>query len=102
MVGSHAPTIGVPPGLGLHEELERLTEAGLGTAEALRAATLHPARYLDRLYELGTVEEGKWADLVLLDADPLEDIENARRIRAVMVEGVLLDRARLDSLLASR
>lgn len=99
MAGSHAPTHFIPPGLGLHEELERLSEAGLGPAEALRTATLHPARYLGRLDELGTVEEGKLADLVLLDANPLVDIRNTRRVRAVVVDGTLLEPPRLEALL---
>ena len=100
MAGSHAPAPFVPPGLGLHEELERFSEAGLGPAEALRTATLHPARYMGRLNELGTVEEGKLADLVLLDANPLEDITHTREIAAVVVDGRYLDRGRLDRLLA--
>ncbi len=100
LAGSHAPIPLIPHGYGLHQELARLSEAGLGPVEALRAATLHPARYLDRLNELGTVEEGKLADLVLLDGNPLEDITNTRHIRAVVVNGRLYRRADLDQLFA--
>ncbi len=68
--------------------------------EALQTATRNPARFLDRTHDLGTVEPGKLADLVLLDADPLADIHNTRAIRAVVLGGSLLDRAALDRLLA--
>lgn len=100
LAGSHAPIPLIPHGYGLHQELARLSEAGLGPAEALRTATLHPARIMGRLDELGTVEEGKLADLVLLDADPLEDIRHTREIRAVVMDGRLLDRQALDQMRA--
>ena len=83
------------PGSSVHEELEHLVEAGLSPLEALQAATLNPARYLEREQELGTVETGKIADLVLLEANPLEAIGNIRRIRAVIANGRYLDRAAL-------
>jgi imidazolonepropionase-like amidohydrolase len=96
--------IGAPllvPGFSLHDELELLVRvAGMTPAEALRAATLTPARVLGRADSLGTVEPGRLADLVLLDADPLADIRNTRRIHAVVADGRLLDRAALDALLA--
>lgn len=96
--------IGAPllvPGFSLHDELELLVRvAGMTPPEALRAATLTPARVLGRADSLGTVEPGKLADLVLLDADPLADIRNTRRIHAVVADGRLLDRAALDGLLA--
>jgi imidazolonepropionase-like amidohydrolase len=88
------------PGFGLHEELVWLVRAGLTPLEALQAATRNPARFLGRERDLGTVEPGKLADLVLLDADPLADIHNTRTIRAVVLGGMLLDRAALDRLLA--
>jgi imidazolonepropionase-like amidohydrolase len=74
-------------------------EAGLTPLEALRTATLNPARYLEATDSLGTVEAGKLADLVLLEANPLEDIANAQRIRAVVLNGCILDRDALDALL---
>jgi imidazolonepropionase-like amidohydrolase len=96
--------IGAPllvPGFSLHDELELLVRvAGMTPPEALRAATLTPARVLGRADSLGTVEPGRLADLVLLDADPLADIRNTRRIHAVVADGRLLDRAALDALLA--
>ncbi|MDQ3985038.1 MAG: amidohydrolase family protein, partial [Actinomycetota bacterium] len=75
-------------------------EAGLTPLKALQAATLNPARVLDLENSLGTVEARKLADLVLLDANPLEDISNTRRIRAVVADGRLYRRADIDRLLA--
>lgn len=86
------------PGRSLHEELELLVRAGLAPLDALRAATLEPARYLEAADSLGTVEAGRVADLVLLDANPIDAIGNTRRIRAVVRGGTVLDRAALDSL----
>ena len=88
-------------GFSLHDELVLLVESGLSPADALRAATIHAASFLGRTSELGTVEKGKRADLVLLDADPLTDIRNTSRIHAVILDGKLLDRTRLDEELAA-
>lgn len=87
------------PGFAFHQELELLVRAGLTPLEALQTATLNAARYLGREAEMGTVEEGRMADLVLLDANPLEDIRNTRRIEAVVLDGRLLDREELDRIL---
>ncbi len=87
-------------GFGIHDELEELVSAGLTPDEALRTATLHPARFLGRGDELGAVKAGYLADLVLLDADPLKDIRNTRHIRAVVANGRLFRRADLDKILA--
>jgi len=65
----------------------------------LQTATRNPAEFMDRLADLGTVERGKLADLVLLDANPLDDIANTRRISAVVLAGRYLDRPALDRLL---
>ena len=89
------------PGLSLHEELVRLVEAGLTPLAALQAATRNPARVLGLADSLGRIEVGKLADLVLLDANPLEDIRNTQKIRAVVADGQLYRRADLDQLLAS-
>jgi hypothetical protein len=99
-----ATDVGVPlqiPGLGLHRELMRLVEAGLTPLEALQAATLNPARVLHLADSLGTVEAGKLADLVLLDANPLEDISNTRRISVVVADGRVYRRPDLDRLLGA-
>jgi imidazolonepropionase-like amidohydrolase len=100
LAGSDTPNAFVFPGFGLHEEMQLLVESGLTSLEALQAATINPARFLGAADSLGTVEEGKLADLVLLDANPLEDITNTQRIRAVIADGRLYRRVELDRLLA--
>jgi imidazolonepropionase-like amidohydrolase len=82
-----------PVGTTLHRELELLVEAGLTPAEALRTATIEPARVLGVDDQLGTVEPGKLADLVLLAANPLDDISNTRRIEAVVSRGRIVSRS---------
>lgn len=94
-----AAAVAVLPGSSLHTEMEYLVEAGLTPMEALQTATLNPAEFLGRQKEMGTVAKGKIADLVLLDANPLQDIRNTRRISAVILNGRLLDRAELDRML---
>src|SRR5262249_6488016 len=76
-------------GFGVHDEMELLVKAGLTPREALMAATRNPVEFLGRLDSAGTVEVGKRADLVLLDADPLADIRYTRKIAAVVVRGKL-------------
>jgi imidazolonepropionase-like amidohydrolase len=88
------------PGFSVHDELALMVEAGLTPMEALQTATRHPARYLDRLADLGTVEKSKSADLVLLDANPLDDIKNTNRIAAVVTRGKLLSRETIRKMLA--
>ncbi|MBL8272005.1 amidohydrolase family protein [Steroidobacter sp.] len=81
------------PGSGFHDEMLELRKAGLSNAAILRAATLSAAEYLGREAEFGTVEPGKAADLVILNADPVQNIENAAKIEAVVLNGRLLARA---------
>jgi imidazolonepropionase-like amidohydrolase len=73
--------------------------AGFTPMEALQTATLNPAKFLG-MEDLGTIEKGKLADLVLLDANPLDDIRNTQKIAAVFVNGRYLSRAELDKMLA--
>jgi len=89
----------VLPGWSLHEELALLAESGLTNMEALQTATRNPARYFGILQETGTVEVGKSADLILLDADPLEDIRNTQKINTVVMRGHYYSRADLDAML---
>ena len=86
-------------GTSLHEELRMLMEAGLTPLEALQAATRNPADFLGRKNE-GAIAPGYAADLVLLDADPIENIANTRKIRAVVLSGRYFARDELDGMLA--
>jgi hypothetical protein len=88
------------PGFSLHDELGLLVEAGLTPMEALQAATYNPAKFLGITDSLGTIDTGKIADLVLLEANPLEDIGNTRKIAAVVVGGKYYPRSTLDEMLA--
>ena len=94
------PGVYVFPGFSLHEELQRFVAAGFTPMEALQTATLNPAKFLGIDDRLGTIEKGKLADLVLLDANPLDDIRNTQKIAAVIVNGRYLSRADLDRMLA--
>jgi hypothetical protein len=89
----------VLPGFGLHEELALLVESGLTPMEALQSATRNPARYFNKLDEVGTVEAKKSADLVLLNANPLEDIRNTQKIEAVIMRGHYYSRKDLSAML---
>ena len=88
------------PGFSLHDELALLVKAGLTPAESLRAATLNPAKFFGLDQTLGTIEKGKLADLVLLEANPLEDIRNTQKIDAVIMNGRFYDRKALDKMLS--
>jgi hypothetical protein len=88
LAGSDQPiSTDVPP---IHDELVALVQAGMTPLEALQAATRNPAEFFGRLATEGTVQVGKRANLVLLDADPLRDISNTRRVAAVILRGRLL------------
>lgn len=87
------------PGLALHFELSTFAKVGLSPLAALQTATLNPAKYFDIEDDFGSIAEGRYADLLLLDADPLEDINNTRKIAAVISRGKYLDRQNLDQML---
>jgi imidazolonepropionase-like amidohydrolase len=87
-------------GSAVHDELAEFVKAGLTPMQALQTATRNAADYLGKLDSMGTVERGKLADFVLLDANPLEAISNTQKISAVVLNGQLLDRKALDRLLA--
>lgn len=93
-----AAGVRVYPGFSLHEELGLLVQAGLTPMQALQAATSNPARFLG-FTDTGTIAKGKRADLVLLDANPLDDIASTKKIRSVVLAGHYLSREDLDELL---
>ena len=101
MAGTDTPIGYLTPGLSLHEELHQLVESGLSPLEALKTATLNPAIYFNLENELGWIGENTWADLVILDANPLDKIDNTRRINGVVKQGEYYDRKRLDHLLTN-
>ena len=90
MAGTDNGTAYLVPGFSLHDELARLSQAGLSNMRVLQTATLEPARYLG-VRDRGTIERGNVADLVLLDADPLRDIRNTTAINSVVVRGQVID-----------
>ena len=100
MAGTDTTAPYVFPGSALHEELALFVQAGLSPMQALQAATKNSAEFLGKLQTQGTIEQGKFADMVLLDANPLTDIHNTQKIGSVILRGKLLDRTALDELLA--
>ena len=100
MAGSDANDTMIVPGFSLHRELGLLRQAGLGPMEVLRSATTVPAMYLGRTDIYGGISPGKEADLVLLDANPLDSIGNSAGIFTVVSNGRVFGRAELDALLA--
>jgi len=92
---------GLVPGFCLHDELEWFTKAGFSPLQALQTATINPARFLGREDTQGTIEVGKRADLILLEANPLIDIRNVARIENVVVRGKLVTKAGIDKILST-
>jgi imidazolonepropionase-like amidohydrolase len=102
MAGSDVAVLNIFPGPSLHQELRLFVDSvGMSPLEALQSATRKPAEWLGLADSVGTIESGKIADLVLLDANPLDDITNTRRIAAVVLRGQLFQRKDLDALLAA-
>jgi imidazolonepropionase-like amidohydrolase len=102
MTGTDSPLRNSPPGFGVHEELTLLTRGGMSPFHAIRAATYEPVLYLGLLGSAGTIEAGKIADLVLLDANPLVNINNMRLIRGVVANGRWFDDRARRALLEPR
>jgi hypothetical protein len=100
LAGTDTPNPYTYPGFSLHDELQLLVTAGLSSKEALETATRRAAQFLGVAQDFGSIEEGKIANLILLDANPLADIGNTTKIRAVILRGKLFDKAKLDELLA--
>jgi len=101
MAGTDSTAPNVIPGFSLHEDLAYLVQAGLTPMQALQAATARPAEFLHRTAEQGIIATGKRADLVLLDANPLDNIHNTQKIHAVLLNGKLFERNDLDALLVA-
>ena len=97
MAGTDATEVGPVSGFGMHHELQEFVSDGLTPYQALETATTHPARYLRQSDEVGSIEVGKRADLLLLTANPLADISNTQKIAGVMVRGRWLDAKDLTS-----
>jgi len=88
MAGTDTPIALLTPGLSLHEELAVLVEdVGLSTIDVLKMATILPAKYFNMEDELGSIKESMWADLLILNANPLEDIQNTKQIHTVFKQG---------------
>jgi imidazolonepropionase-like amidohydrolase len=100
MVGTDLIVPGVIPGFAVHEEMAIWQDAGIPPADVLRSATLVPARFMGLDHRLGTIAVGKAASMVLLRADPLEDMRNAQQIEGVFLRGEHFSRQELDQLLA--
>ena len=83
------------PGHTLHRELELYVKAGLTPLEAIQTATITPARVMKLENEVGTIEAGKRADVIILDANPLDHISNIRKVRFVVTQGRLFDCSKL-------
>ena len=99
-LGSDAPQLWNVPGFSVHRELRSLVDAGLTPYQALRTGTKNVSSYLKTESTTGTIAAGKRADLVLLDGNPLVNIDNSTRIAGVMVNGRWLPRAAIDKRLA--
>ena len=99
LLGTDAMNTGVIPGFSAHDELADLVAAGLSRWEALHAATVNGAEFLGQPGDRGTVAVGQKADLLLLDANPFDDIANSRRIAGVMVRGRWLSREDIAAML---
>lgn len=101
MAGTDSAAPNVYPGFSLHQSIAELVDAGLTPLQALQSATTRPAEFLKLSAKQGTIAPGQRADLVLLDANPLENIHNTQEIFAVILKGKILDRQALDAFLES-
>jgi imidazolonepropionase-like amidohydrolase len=99
LAGTDSTVPGVVPGFALHDELEALSRSGMSNWQVLESTTRLACEWLRVDTDRGTVEAGKRADLLLLDADPLADVGNTRKIDAVIVGGRYLTRRELDRML---
>lgn len=99
LAGTDTPIAFLTPGFSLHKELEMLVKGGLEPLEAIASATLLPAQYFGLEKKMGTIDENMISNLILLDANPLQDIKNTQKINSVIKNGMLHNRAALDDML---
>lgn len=99
LAGTDFPNPFVYPGFSLHDELSLMVKGGMSALDALRSATINPAIFMSKKADFGTIEAGKMASLVLLNKNPLENIENTKTIETVIVRGTVYNRKALDSML---
>ena len=100
LAGTDCPNPYVFPGFSLHDELSLMVKGGMPVLDALRSATINPAIFMNKKADFGTVEIGKIASLILLNKNPLENIENTKTIETVIVRGKVYNRKALDLMLA--
>jgi imidazolonepropionase-like amidohydrolase len=100
LLGCDAPQVFNVPGFSTHNELEYLVASGLTPYQAIQTGTINVARYLGKEKESGTVAVGKMADLILVNANPLQSVSNTRKIEGVVLNGKWMDRKVLDAQLA--
>ena len=101
LAGSDAPQVMNVPGFSLHHEMREMQSAGISTSKIIESATSAPATFFNAENDYGQVKEGLFADLVLLNKNPLTDIENASSIEAVILRGHLIDKNTIEKRLAS-
>jgi imidazolonepropionase-like amidohydrolase len=99
IAGTDFPNPYVFPGFSLHDELLLMVKGGMPILDALRAVTINPAIFMNKTTDFGSVEVGKLASLVLLNKNPLENIENTKTIETVILRGKVYSRKALDSML---
>jgi imidazolonepropionase-like amidohydrolase len=99
LAGTDFPNPYVFPGFSLHDELSLMVKGGMPILDALRTATINPAKFMNKADDFGSVEVGKIASLILLNKNPLEDIENSTSIETVIIRGKVYNRKALDLML---
>jgi imidazolonepropionase-like amidohydrolase len=100
LAGTDFPNPYVFPGFSLHDELALMVKGGMSAVDALKSATLNAAIFMNKENDFGSVEVGKLASLVLLNKNPLENIENTKSIDAVILHGRVINRTALDKMLS--
>jgi imidazolonepropionase-like amidohydrolase len=100
LLGSDAPQLFNVPGFSIHHEINGMLGAGMTNAEILKSGTLNPAKFFNMEDMIGQVKEGLVADLVLVENNPLENLEALKKIQAVILKGQLFTKTEIDERLA--